>query len=102
MQWLAPYRGFTGRVFASEHAVDRTIEFAKSLLKKWPNNALRHSFATYRLADTKDAAKVALEMGNSPTMLFTNYRELADEHDAKAWFAIAPKRSEKVVPFAAA
>src|SRR5262249_13264645 len=100
-QWLAPYRGRTGRVFSSEHSADRTIEFAKSLLKKWPNNALRHSYATYRLAETHDAARVALEMGNSQTMLFTNYRELADEHDAKAWFAIAPKRSKKVVPFAA-
>lgn len=89
MQWLAPYRGFTGRVFSSEHAADRTIAFAKKHTK-WPNNALRHSYATYRLAGTQDAAKVALEMGNSPTMLFTNYRELADEHDAKAWFAIAP------------
>jgi integrase len=101
MQWLAPYRGFSGRVFTSEHAVDRTIQFAKSILKKWPNNALRHSYATYRLADTQDAARVALEMGNSPKMLFTNYRELVDEHDAKAWFAIAPKRSKKVVRFAA-
>jgi hypothetical protein len=40
-------------------------------------------------------------MGNSPSMLFNNYRELADEHDAKAWFAIEPKRSKKIVQFAA-
>jgi hypothetical protein len=45
--------------------------------------------------------RVALEMGNSPTMLFRDYRELADEHDAKAWFAITPKRSKKIVQFAA-
>jgi len=101
MQWLAPYRGRTGRIFASEHAADRTIAFAKKHVK-WPSNALRHSYATYRLAITHDAARVALEMGNSPTMLFTNYRELVDEHDTKAWFAIAPKRSKKIVPFAAA
>jgi hypothetical protein len=36
-------------------------------------------------------------MGNSPTMLFRDYRELADEHDAAAWFAIAPKRAANVV-----
>jgi integrase len=93
MQWLAPYRGFTGRVFSSEHAADRTIAFAKKHVK-WPSNALRHSFATYRLAMTNDAAKVALEMGNSPQMLFRDYRELADEHDAKAWFAIAPEKKQ--------
>jgi integrase len=100
MQWLAPYRGMTGRVFVSEHAADRTIGFAKQQHVKWPSNALRHSYATYRLAGTQDAAKVALEMGNSPTMLFTNYRELADERDATAWFAIAPKRAKNVVPMA--
>ena len=100
-QWLAPYRGGRGRVFASGHAVDRTIAFAKQHMN-WPQNALRHSYATYRLAQTHDAARVALEMGNSPTMLFTNYRELSDEHDAKAWFAIAPKRARNVVSFAAA
>ena len=70
MRWLAPYRGFTGRVFSSEHAADRTIAFAKQHVK-WPTNALRHSYATYRLAATHDAQRVALEMGNSPTMLFS-------------------------------
>jgi hypothetical protein len=48
-----------------------------------------------------DTARVALEMGNSPQKLMTNYRELADEHDAAAWFAISPKRSKKIVQFAA-
>lgn len=95
-QWLVPYRGRTGRVFKSEHAADRTIAFAKAHVK-WPQNCLRHSFATYRLAATHDAARTALELGNSPTVLFRDYRELADEHDAKAWFAISPKRPRNVV-----
>jgi integrase len=99
MQWIAPYRSRTGKIFASEHAAERTINFAKAHVK-WPANCLRHSFASYRLADTHDAAKVALEMGNSPTMLFTNYRELADEHDAKAWFGIAPRRPRNVLAMA--
>jgi integrase len=101
MQWLAPYRGRTGKIFVSEHAAERTISFAKAHMD-WPANCLRHSFASYRLADTHDAARTALELGNSPTMLFTNYRELSDEHDAKAWFAITPKRPKNVVAMAAA
>jgi integrase len=101
MQWLAPYKRQKGRIFAGLHVPDRIIAFAKGHVR-WPSNALRHSYATYRLAATQDAAKVALEMGNSPTMLFTNYRELADEHDAKAWFAIAPKRAGNVVEMRAA
>jgi integrase len=90
MQWLSPYRGRTELVFASEHAASRSISQAKDIVGDWPPNALRHSYATYRLAQCHDAARVALEMGNSPQMLFRNYRELADEHDATAWFSIVP------------
>jgi integrase len=97
MQWLAPYRDKDGRVFVSEHAADRAIAAAKDAGVSWPRNALRHSYATYRLAQCQDAARVALEMGNSPQMLFSNYRELADEHDAKAWFSLVPRRAANVV-----
>ena len=99
-QWLARYRGSSGRVFRSEKAANRSIAFAKRLGLSWPNNVLRHSYATYRLALTADAARVALEMGTSPAMLFSNYRELADEHDAKAWFAISPKRPTNIIAIA--
>jgi integrase len=92
MQWLSPYRRRTELVFASEHAASRSISQAKDIIGDWPANALRHSYATYRLAQCHDAARVALEMGNSPQMLFRNYRELADEHDAAGWFSIVPAR----------
>jgi integrase len=95
--WLAPYRAKSGLIFVSEHAADRAIAKAKAAGIEWPNNVLRHSYATYRLAQCQDAARVALEMGNSPQMLFRNYRELADEHDAAAWFAIAPALAANVV-----
>ena len=61
---------------------------------QWKNNALRHSYASYRLADVKDAACVALEMGNSPAMLFRNYRELVTEQQAHEWFALMPGQVE--------
>ena len=68
----------------------------------WKANALRHSFITYRLAQTKDVAEVALEAGNSPTMIFRHYRELATEAEAKEWFGILPaKEAANVVRFAA-
>ena len=56
----------------------------------WKANALRHSFISYRLAQTKDVAEVALEAGNSPTMIFRHYRELATETEAADWFGILP------------
>jgi len=97
MQWLAPYKGRRGCVFTSKKTAKRTIAFAKEQGIEWPQNALRHSYATYRMAQTHNAACVADEMGNSPQMLFRNYRELADEHDALAWFSIEPKQAPNVV-----
>jgi hypothetical protein len=91
MQWLAPYRGSTGRVFqGGEEAAYRTIAFAKKLGVQWPNNALRHSYASYRLEQIQDVARVAIEIGNSPQMIVKHYRELVDERDAAAWFSIVP------------
>jgi len=60
----------------------------------WKRNGLRHSYASYRLAILQDAGKLALEMGNSPSMIFSNYRELVEEDDAKKWFGIFPKAKE--------
>ena len=61
--WLAPYRAQSGWIFVSEHAADRAIAQAKASGIEWPNNVLRHSYATYRLAQCRDAARVALENG---------------------------------------
>ena len=100
MQWLAPYRGRTGKLFRSRRTVDAAIAFAKGQGIEWSSNILRHSYATYRLSIMPDAAHVALEMGNSPQKLFTNYRELDRENHAPAWFAISPKRPKNVVAMA--
>ncbi len=63
--------------------------FVRAGVERKPN-ALRHSFISYRVAETKNVAEVALEAGNSPKMIFSNYRELVTPEDAKAWFAIMP------------
>ena len=47
-------------------------------------NGLRHSFCSYRLAQTNSAAQVALEAGNSPTKIFRHYRELVTPAQAEA------------------
>ena len=57
---------------------------------EWPNNVLRHSFISYRIAIVKSAEQVALEAGNSPTIIFKHYRELATEEQADEWFGIFP------------
>ena len=56
----------------------------------WRQNALRHSFISYRVAETGDVARTSLEAGNSPKMIFRHYREVVDEAAAAAWFALMP------------
>jgi integrase len=107
--WLLPLRKRSGHVVGYTRndmlSVART-EFCKTGIKcgdetvefTWKPNALRHSYASYRLADIKDAARVALEMGNSPSMLFRNYRELVTEKQAKEWFSILPPEQKNPLP----
>ena len=56
----------------------------------WPHNALRHSYISYRVAETSNVAQTALEAGNSPEMVFHHYRALKTPEQAKAWFAVTP------------
>ncbi len=56
----------------------------------WKHNALRHSFISYRVAQTQNVAQVALEAGNSPQMIFRHYRELVRPAEAEKWFGIVP------------
>jgi len=55
----------------------------------WGRNALRASALSYRLALTKDASATALEMGNSPTVLMRDYRELTTPTQAMEWFGVS-------------
>jgi integrase len=63
---------------------------AKDAGVEWKHNALRHSFISYRVADIKNVAEVALEAGNSPDIIFQHYRELVTGEAAKEWFGISP------------
>jgi len=55
---------------------------------------LRHSFISYRIASVKSADQVALEAGNSPSIIFKHYRELTTENEAEKWFGILPKEGQ--------
>lgn len=63
-------------------------------LKPWPDNSLRHSFISYRLAETEDLSKTSLEAGNSPVMVKRHYLHLVKPSAAKAWFAVRPGEVE--------
>ena len=87
--WLAPFIG-KGAVISSLEIRGEATTLAKKLKIGWPQNVLRHSYISYRVALTGDVARTALESGNSPAIIFRHYREVVDEEAAKAWFGIMP------------
>ena len=99
--WLMPLGIKTGPViprYSGDAPLLRAFRQALEPLKvKLVYNGLRHSYATYRLAQVQSADQVALEMGNSPRKLFQNYRELATKRQAESWFAVMPAVSERIV-----
>jgi len=57
--------------------------------QRWPQNALRHSFASYHLAAFCDSAKTAHEMGHtSAEMVHSNYAEAVTKKAAREWWAL--------------
>jgi len=101
--WLRPYSGLTGHVVpaGARRKLDRVRKAAE--LASWPNNGLRHSFASYRLAAIHDAPRVASELGHtSPQMLYSAYRKLVLPEDAELYWKIAPAaESKNVIVFSA-
>lgn len=85
---LNPIAQKQGKVSAYAHVTPHIMELAKAAGVEWKQNALRHSYASYRLAVTQDAAKVALEMGNSPQMIQQHYRELVTPEQGREWFTV--------------
>ena len=68
-------------------------------LQRWSKNGLRHSFASYRLAATNDAATVAAELGHSTSqMLYSTYRELVLPEEAERYWKIMPSGQANVIP----
>ena len=89
--WLTPYRSRNGSVCPPN--LRKCIEADRKkagLNEDWPPNALRHSFGSYHLAQFNDAAALALQMGNSPDVIFRHYRELVKPKEAARYWQIRP------------
>jgi len=86
--WLTPCRRVSGPVCVHQRAQLAARRLCEGF--KWQDNGLRHSYISYRLAILHDTARVALEAGNSPEVIFAHYRELVTPEAAKAWFSTMP------------
>jgi integrase len=102
-EWLLPLRELKGNVTPEcgfRESFERAREAAQ--IAEWPENALRHSFASYHLAQFKNAAATALELGHHDSRItFAHYRELVKPKEAERYWNIKPEASAKVVPLVA-
>lgn len=100
--WLEPFRHSNGHVYRGAGSSNDIVHLVREIQRKakpnsnvakfaWKNNGLRHSFISYRVSQTQNVAQVALEAGNSPQIIFRNYRELVTPAAAKEWFEIKPE-----------
>jgi integrase len=88
---------FPGRKDATLQLLLADAARAKVKLAAWPNNGLRHSAISYKLAQSRDIAHVATESGNSPAVIRSHYLELVKPSAAVAYFALSPSNPENVV-----
>lgn len=111
-EWLSRYKGRKGNIMASMGTKEPTRFVSPWLLKsdnpklpaKWIDNGMRHSFASYYLAYTQDAARTALACGHSVSMLLGTYKTVTlnggsiTQEVAKRYFEIKPKVASNIVP----
>jgi integrase len=89
--WLEAYIGRIGNVCPRNLRKLLEADRTAAGLKKWPSNALRHSFASYHLAKFHDQAKLAIELGHTDQgLLHRHYRELVKPEHAEKYWNIVP------------
>jgi integrase len=91
--WLTPLPR-KGKIVRTPDLQTFLPALARALKIEWPRNVLRDSFISYRIAIVQSADQVALEAGNSPSIIFKHYRELTTPNVAEKWFSILPKEGQ--------
>jgi integrase len=102
LAWLQPIAKLTGPVVERGLRYRHEAARERAGIKHWPDNCMRHTFVSCRLAVTANAAQVALESGHDQVVLFAHYRELVKPKDAERFFAITPtgELEKKIVAIA--
>jgi integrase len=91
--WLAPYANAKGKVLHRQKRAyhDAVAGLVGTIGLEWPQNGLRHSFASYHLAKFEDAAQLMLQLGHTTTrLIFEAYRELVTPEAAELYWSIMP------------
>ena len=99
LEWLMKYRTGSGRISVSKkHLSSHRAKACATVGVKWPDNAARHSFATYlaRLTNYQEAASALGHLG-SIQVFMRFYSGRCTTAQAKAWFEIMPAEAGKVI-----
>ena len=97
LAWLKPFANEHGLVLPPNWY--RRLRRLKKLanIQDWPDNAMRHSFASYHYARHQSADKTAFQLGHQDTkILFEHYRELVTREEAKRYWSLFPDKVSKV------
>jgi len=96
--WLNSYKNARGPVIGHIKLYERVEKLSESAGVPWKQNALRHSFCSYRMATLKDAPRVSYEAGNSVRMIQRHYDKVVTESQGKLWFSVLPETAANVLP----
>jgi len=100
--WLKSFKDARGPVIGAIKLYERLEKLSESTSVPWKQNALRHSFCSYRMATLKDAPRVSYEAGNSVRIIQRHYDKVVTESQGKTWFSILPKTAANVIQMEAA
>lgn len=67
--------------------VENVAKLTKASGVAWKKNGLRKTYISCRIALTRNAAEVAEQCGNSPTVIQQNYKGLVTKSEAESWFS---------------
>lgn len=95
LRWAGIEQGMTGKICLRNPSNPGELARLGKLLfdGHWPQDALRHSFGSYRNAILRNLGQVAEEMGNSIQMLERHYHNPQPTEEGTAWFALRPSES---------
>ena len=94
LDWKAVDLERKGKIVRTKELQTHVPALARALKMEWQCNVLRDSFISYRIAIVQSAGQVALEAGNSASIIFKRYRELTTPEVAEKWFNILSKQGQ--------
>lgn len=99
--WLTPHVQKSGPVVQVEGLRGQLHKLRVAAgIKRWPTNAMRHSFGSYALSQWQDVARVSYQMGNSPQICKRHYEQIVTKSAAASFWSLRPAADAagKIVP----